>query len=114
MPDSPKRKRMKQKHRVYCTYLDNGQYYIGYSGKTDKQYETYFGSSKKILAYEGNMHKETIAVYEIKSHAKMQEFLLQWQQRRDSKCLNNMFNVRLKTEYLEDFEPVKWHPKQWL
>ena len=35
----------KKKHRVYCTYFPDGRYYIGYSCKTDKQFEKYFGSS---------------------------------------------------------------------
>ena len=29
----------KKKHRVYCTYFPDGRYYIGYSCKTDKQFE---------------------------------------------------------------------------
>ena len=40
-----KKTKEKKKHRVYCTYFPDGRYYIGYSCKTDKQFEKYFGSS---------------------------------------------------------------------
>jgi hypothetical protein len=103
--------REKQVHRVYCTYFDDGKYYIGYSGKTEKLYETYFGSSSYVFSYDGEMRKETIAVFESKAHAKMQEFLLQWQSRFDERCINSMMNIRLRREHLASFEPVKWEPQ---
>ena len=106
-----KKTKEKQVHRVYCTYFTNGDYYIGYSGKTEKLYEKYYGSSKYVLEYKGLLEKETIVEYEKKSHAKMQEFLLQWQQRKDPKCLNSMLNIRLNKEPLADFEPIHWSPK---
>ena len=107
-----KRKRKeKQVHRVYCTYFPNGEYYIGYSGKSEKLYEKYYGSSKYVLEYEGLLEKETIARFEKKSHAKMQEFLLQWQQGKDPKCLNSMLIIRLNKEPLADVEPIQWSPK---
>lgn len=103
----PKEKKV---HRVYCTYFPDGTYYIGYSGKTQKLYEKYYGSGKAVLEYEGELHKETIAEFEKKSWAKMQEFLLQWQQRKDPKCLNSMMNIRLNKEPLAEFEPIVWSP----
>jgi hypothetical protein len=106
-----KKPKEKQIHRVYVTYFPNGDYYIGYSGKTQKLYEKYYGSSKYVLEYEGQLEKETIAEYEKKSHAKMGEFLLQWQQRKDPKCLNSMLNIRLNKEPLADFEPIVWSPR---
>tara|TARA_R110000772_G_scaffold19360_5_gene54075 strand:- start:1366 stop:1722 length:357 start_codon:yes stop_codon:yes gene_type:complete len=106
-----KKPKEKQTHRVYVTYFPNGDYYIGYSGKTQKLYEKYYGSSKYVLEYEGQLEKETIAEYEKKSHAKMGEFLLQWQQRKDPKCLNSMLNIRLNKEPLADFEPIVWSPR---
>tara|TARA_B100001093_G_C26544113_1_gene891626 strand:+ start:335 stop:685 length:351 start_codon:yes stop_codon:yes gene_type:complete len=105
------KRKEKQVHRVYCTYFPNGDYYIGYSGKTEKLYEKYYGSSKYVLEYKGLLEKETIVEYEKKSHAKIQEFLLQWQQRKDPKCLNSMLNIRLNKEPLADFEPIHWSPK---
>ena len=42
---------IKKTHRVYCTYFPDGRYYIGYSGKTDKQFEKYYGSSNIIKEY---------------------------------------------------------------
>tara|TARA_B110000967_G_scaffold209172_1_gene264124 strand:- start:2801 stop:3163 length:363 start_codon:yes stop_codon:yes gene_type:complete len=108
-----KKRKLKEKqiHRVYCTYFPNGDYYIGYSGKTQKLYEKYYGSSKYVLQYVGELEKETIAEFDMKSHAKMQEFLLQWQQRKDPKCLNSMLNIRLNKEPLASFEPLEWEPK---
>lgn len=104
-------KKAKPVHRIYVTYFPDGRYYIGYSGKADKLYEKYFGSSAYVLQYTGQLEKETIAVFEKKCHAKMAEFLLQWQQRKDPKCLNSMLNIRLNRAPLDDFEPVEWHPR---
>jgi hypothetical protein len=72
-----RKRKVPKKHRVYCTYFPDGRYYIGYSGKTDKLYEKYFGSSTLIKEYDGELYKETIAEYDKKNYAKMQEFLLQ-------------------------------------
>lgn len=109
----PKKRKPKEKqiHRVYCTYFPNGDYYIGYSGKNQKLYEKYYGSSKYVLEYEGELAKETIAEFEKKSWAKMQEFLLQWQQRHDPKCLNDMLNIRLRASHLTEFKEITWKPK---
>ena len=41
----------------------------------------------------------------------MQEFLLQWQQRHDPECINDMLHVRLRSSYLADFEEIEWKPK---
>lgn len=107
-----KRKKVTKKvHRVYCTYFPDGRYYIGYSGKPDKQYEKYFGSSTIVKEYEGELVKETIKEYDQKSYAKMAEFLLQWQQREDPMCLNDMINIRLRMSHLSEFETFDWHPQ---
>ena len=50
----------KKKHRVYCTYFPDGRYYIGYSCKTDKQFEKYFGSSTIVKEYGDELKKEII------------------------------------------------------
>ena len=41
----------------------------------------------------------------------MQEFLLQWQQREDDNCVNDMLHVRLRASHLKDFKPIHWEPK---
>ena len=106
-----KRKKVKQIHRVYCTYFPDGRYYIGYSGKTDKQFEKYFGSSTIVKEYEGQLSKEVVREFTAKSHAKMQEFLLQWKFRNDPLCLNDMLNIRLRASHLKDFREVEdWNP----
>ena len=107
----PRKKKEPQVHRVYCTYFPDGTYYIGYSGKTQRLYEKYYGSSKYVLAFEGELKKETFAEFKMKSWAKMQEFLLQWQQRHDPKCLNSMLNIRLNKEPFAEFEPIQWRSK---
>jgi hypothetical protein len=106
-----KRKKEPQVHRVYCTYFPDGRYYIGYSGKPQKQFEKYFGSSTFVKEYEGQLHKEVIKEYAAKSHAKMQEFLLQWKFRDDPLCLNDMLNIRLRASHLKEFTEVEdWCP----
>ena len=110
-----KRKRKsspKKKHRVYCTYFPDGRYYIGYSCKPEKLYENYYGSSKIVKEYEGELRKETIAEFDQRAPAKIQEFLLQWQQRKDPNCLNDMIHIRLRMSYLKDFESVTWSPNE--
>ena len=41
----------------------------------------------------------------------MQEFLLQWQCRKDPNCINDMLNIRLRSKFLENFIPVVWSPR---
>lgn len=106
-----KRKKEPQVHRVYCTYFPDGRYYIGYSGKPQKQFEKYFGSSTFVKEYEGQLSKEVIKEFKAKSHAKMQEFLLQWKFRDDPLCLNDMLNIRLRASHLREFTEVEdWNP----
>ena len=105
-----KKTKEKKKHRVYCTYFPDGRYYIGYSCKTDKQFEKYFGSSAIVKVSTEHLKKEIIAEYDTRAPAKMQEFLLQWQQRHDDCCINDMLHVRIRSSFLKDFEPIHWSP----
>lgn len=113
-----KRKKVKEKKlfKVYCTYYPSGEYYIGFSTKSGKAYDKYFGSNKEILALikekpdDHGLIKETIAVHEKRAFARMEEFLLQWQYRDDPMCLNDMANVRLRLSYLKGFQPCDWKP----
>jgi len=108
--------KVKGTFKVYVTHFPDGRYYIGFSTKNGSAYEKYFGSSKTILEMvkespdDHGLAKETIAEFEKRSHARMQEFLLQWQQREDPNCLNDMINIRLRISHLTDFEPVRWEP----
>ena len=104
------RKKVPKTHRVYCTYFPDGRYYIGYSCKTEKLYEKYYGSSNIVKEYEGELTKETIVEYDTRAPAKIQEFLLQWQQREDENCLNDMIHIRLRMSFLKDFKPIEWKP----
>ena len=102
----------KKKHRVYCTYFPDGRYYIGYSCKTDKQFEKYFGSSTIVKESNDELQKEVIAEYDKSAPAKMQEFLLQWQQRHDELCLNDMLHIRIRSSFLKEFQPIDWRPNE--
>ena len=109
------RKKPPSPYRVYVTYLPDGRYYIGYSNKTDKLFQKYFGSARIIKEYLQNdpdavLNKEIIAIYTKKSHAKIQEFLLQWKYRDDKRCINDIIHIRLKMSYLTDFKEVNWKP----
>ena len=105
------RKKPSNPYRVYVTYLPDGRYYIGYSNKTDKLFQKYFGSSVVIKQCNPDeLTKEVIAEFDKKSHAKMEEFLLQWKYRDDERCLNDMIHIRLKMSYLTEFKPIEWKP----
>ena len=112
---SPRRKKkVSNPYRVYVTYLPDGRYYIGYSNKSPKLFEKYYGSSGVIKEYNTEeLKKEVIAEFSKKSHAKVQEFLLQWKYRDDERCINDMIHLRLRLSYLKDFEYVEWTPKWW-
>ena len=106
-----KSKRVSKIHRVYVTYFPDGRYYIGYSCKPEKQFEKYFGSSSVIKETSDELQKEVILQTSKRNHAKIQEFLLQWQCRHDSMCLNDMIHIRLRLSHLKDFTPISWTPR---
>ena len=109
-------KKVKPTFKVYCTLFPNGEYYIGFSTKMGTAYDKYFGSNSEILQMvkdgNHNLTKVTIAEFEKRSYAKIQEFLLQWENRHDPLMRNDMINVRLRMSYLKDFVPVNWVPPQ--
>ena len=109
------RRKSPNPYRVYVTYLPDDRYYIGYSNKSVKLFEKYFGSSKIIKEHitdDNNppLRKEVIVEYAVKSHAKIQEFLLQWKYRDDERCINDMIHLRLRLSYLKQFTPIEWNP----
>ena len=106
------RKKPSNPYRVYVTYLPDGRYYIGYSQKPDKLFEKYYGSARIIKEYNdpAPLVKEIIAEYTTKSHAKVQEFLLQWKYRDDDRCINDMIHLRLRLSYLKEFQYTEWEP----
>ena len=111
---TPKRKKKpseKKIHRVYCTYFPDGRYYIGYSCKSSRLFEKYFGSSKLVTEYKGQLRKEVIREYDSKNEAKFTEMLLQLQQMKDDQCLNDMIHIRLRMKYLQGYERVHWTPE---
>lgn len=113
-----RKKKVKPTFKIYCTYFPDDTYYIGFSTKMGPAYEKYFGSNKAILEMvKGNpdhgLIKETIAEYDKRSYARIAEFLLQWSNRHDDRCLNDMINVRLRMSYLKDFIEPEWSPSTY-
>ena len=108
------RKKLSIPYRVYVTYLPDGRYYIGYSQKTDKLFEKYYGSARIIKEYNDPslLTKEIIAEFTTKSHAKVQEFLLQWKYRDDPLCINDMIHLRLRLSYLKEYQYIEWEPRR--
>ena len=115
LPTKRKKKPAEKKiHRVYCTYFPDGRYYIGYSCKSERLFEKYYGSSKIVKEWQrtdGELSKETIVEYDTRNKAKLQELLLQLQQFNDPLCLNDMLHIRLNRRHLKDFAPIKWSPR---
>ena len=113
-----KKRKPKKTFKVYATYYPSGEYYIGFSTKDGKAYEKYFGSNKTILQLvkdnpdSHGLVKETIFETTKKAEARMQEFLLQWENRDDPMCLNDMINIRLRMSYLKGFQPIDWKPRE--
>ena len=110
-PERKKKPAEKKIHRVYCTYFPDGRYYIGYSCKSERLFEKYYGSSKIVKEYEGELSKETIVEYDTRNKAKLQELLLQLQQFNDPLCLNDMLHIRLNRRHLKGFAPIRWSPR---
>lgn len=100
-------------YRVYVTYLPDGRYYVGYSGRKGKAWEKYFGSSRIIKEHieaGGKVIKFVLFETEKKSHALFQELLLQIQVREDPRHVGEMMNIRLNKKHLAGFTPVEWKP----
>ena len=89
--------------KVYRTDLDDGTFYIGYSGKRGKAFDKYFGSGKEVKAYKGGMKKRVLSSYDKKSHARFKEMLVQIKYMKDPKCLNKRIKIDIYLKNLQDF-----------
>jgi hypothetical protein len=56
------------------------------------------------------MRKEVVAEYDSKAHAKAVEHMLQWEYRFDERCINDMWNVRLRLSHLKTLQLPDWRP----
>ena len=104
------------KNLIFSVYkpVDIDRKFVDKQTNTIKQFEKYFGSSTLIKEYTDNdLYKEVIFESEKKNEAKVQEFLLQWQQRDDPDCLNDMIHIRLRLKHLQDFQPITWEPRDF-
>ena len=91
------------KYKVYKTILSDGRYYYGYSGKTGKEWDNYFGSSKIVKEYKGVKAKQILYSYDNKNYAQYRELLLQIESIDDPKCLNGLLYVRIVRKNLSGF-----------
>ena len=110
-----KTSKVKKTYKVYCTYFPDATYYIGFSSKSGSEYEKYFGSSKIILDEIKNnkshgFRKVTIAEFEKKSHGRVVEHILQWNNRNDPLMKNDMFNIRIRLSFLKGLIFPDWKP----
>ena len=99
-----KKKKPKMIYKVYLTKLEDGRFYIGYTGKEGKALDRYFGSSKTIKEYKGKKEKVILDKYEKISHAQYREMLLQIKYLKDPMCINGTIRCQLLIKGLQDFE----------
>jgi hypothetical protein len=85
-------------YKVYITYYETGEYYIGVTGKSGVHFTNYFGSNTTDLTIS---HKDILFHSHSKSDAKLMELIYQLQAFYDKKCLNKMLNIRLRRDFIK-------------
>lgn len=88
------------------------------SQKTGKEWDNYFGSSKRSQEWE-DKHKELLFETERKSEARYLETFLQMCYRSDDRCVNDMINIRTNMRFTkgltdDDIFKVREHTSQLL
>ena len=84
-------KQTKSVYNVYITYYTDGSFYIGFTSKTGKALESYFGSNTikdKLVD-----HKQIVFTSTSKATAKLFELLLQLSAMDSPKCVNDMLEL---------------------
>ena len=109
-------KRTEQVYKVYITHYTDTCFYIGFTQKSGKALESYFGSNTikdKLVS-----HKEIVFTSKSKATAKLFELLLQLSIMDSPKCVNDMLNVRVRASHMRDlpkfqlnFEDTKFNIK---
>ena len=100
-----KPKRTEQVYKVYVTYYTDGCFYIGFTSKSGKALESYFGSNTikdKLVD-----HKEIVWTSTSKATAKLFELLLQLSIMDSPKCVNDMLNVRVRASHMRGLPKYK-------
>ena len=98
-------KQTKSVYNVYITYYTDGSFYIGFTSKTGKALESYFGSNTikdKLVD-----HKDVVFTSKSKATAKLFELLLQLSRMDSPKCVNDMLNVRVRASHMRDLPKFK-------
>ena len=85
-------------YKVYITYYETGEYYIGVTSKSGVHFDNYFGSNTTDLKIS---HKEVLFHTHNKSDAKLMELIYQLRSFNDKKCLNKMLNIRLRRDFIK-------------
>jgi len=85
-------------YKVYITYYETVEYYIGVTSKSGVHFDNYYGSNTTDLKIS---HKETLFYTHNKSDAKLMELIYQLRSFEDKKCLNKMLNIRLRRDFIK-------------
>ena len=86
-------------YKVYITYYETGEYYIGVTSKSGIHFDNYFGSNTTDLKIS---HKDVLFHTHNKSDAKLMELIYQLRSFNDIKCLNKMLNIRLRRDFIKE------------
>ncbi len=100
-----KPKQTEKVYNVYITYYTDGSYYIGFTSKTGSALTSYFGSNTiKDKVVNG---KEIVFTSRSKATAKLFECLLQLSRMDSPKCVNLMYNIRVRKDHLRNLPKYK-------
>ena len=98
-------KKTEQVYKVYVTHYTDGSFYIGFTQKSGKALESYFGSNTikdKLVD-----RKDIVFTSKSKATAKLFELLLQLCMMHSPKCVNDMLNVRVRASHMRDLPKFK-------
>jgi len=91
-------------YKVYKTYYETGEFYIGFTSKSGVHFDNYFGSNTTYLKIS---HKDVLFTSHNKSDAKLMELMYQLQNFYNNKCLNKMLNVRLRRDFIKKIPKIQ-------
>ena len=91
-------------YKVYKTYYETGEFYIGITSKSGVHFDNYFGSNTTDLKIS---HKDILFLSHNKSDAKLMELMYQLQNFYNKKCLNKMLNIRLRRDFIKKIPKIK-------
>ena len=91
-------------YKVYKTFYETGEFYIGFTSKSGVHFDNYFGSNTTNLKIS---HKDVLFISHNKSDAKFMELMYQLQNFYNNKCLNKMLNVRLRRDFIKKIPKIQ-------